>query len=142
MKKSLLTLGIVLTSLLLTGCGKEQKMVCNQKKDLVDINMLVNYKDSKLFYLGLEYKIDLSGYTEEEIQRVNAVNMCSVVKDEFDNNSFGDAFTNCKQNLESNVLKITADFDLAKMDSDELSKETIEDAKAGLEKQGYTCTIK
>lgn len=68
--------------------------------------------------------------------------MCSVVKSYMDTSGLGEAFTNCKQGVNDQILEITADFDLDKMVGDDLSKETsVEEATKELEKQGYTCKV-
>ena len=144
MKKYLLV--ILLSGLLLiTGCGNknEKKLVCNQKVLTVDVNMIADFNDNNLDYLGLKYTMDLSDYSDAQIQAINDEDMCTTVKETMNSNGLGDAFTNCKQKINDKVLEITADFDLDKMIGNDISRETsIEEAIKELEQQGYKCEVK
>ena len=155
MKKMLL--GILFALVLLTGCSSESssnlgdnifgndieedngvRLVCSQKVQIVDVDMIADFKDESLTYLGLKYKMDLSAYNDAQITAINGQDMCSSVKQSM--TKYTDSFTNCKQSIEDKALIITADFDLDKLIDDDITKTTnIEEAKKELEKQGYTC---
>ncbi len=155
MKKSLLFLAIVLT-FVLTGCGNDnsnplniednkkvdnkQHLICSQKVQTVDVDMIADFDDDVLTYLGLKYEMDLSSYTDIQIDAIKAQDMCTTVKQTM--SSYTNAFTNCKQSIENKNLIITADFDLDKLITGDIKKEAkISDVKSGLESQNYTCTI-
>jgi len=154
-KKSLLFLAIVLT-FVLTGCGNDnsnplniednkkvdnkQHLICSQKVQTVDVDMIADFDDDVLTYLGLKYEMDLSSYTDIQIDAIKAQDMCTTVKQTM--SSYTNAFTNCKQSIENKNLIITADFDLDKLITGDIKKEAkISDVKSGLESQNYTCTI-
>ena len=142
MKKYLLV-GVLLATLLLTGCGgsaNTKRLLCTQKVQTVDVNMIADFEGDLLTYLGLKYEMDLTQYTDAQIELIGKQDMCSVVKTSMAN--YTSAFTNCKQSVDSKVLIITADFDLDKLITGDIKKEAkIEDVQAGLEKQNYKCTI-
>ena len=136
--KKLVLVSAVITILLLTGCDKVERLVCSQKVQMVDVDMIADWKNDELNYLGLKYTMDLSGYTDTQVEAVNKKDMCEVVKNAM--SSYASAFTNCKQNLENKNLVITADFDIDKMPNSAIGrKSTKEEAITQLEKQGYTC---
>ena len=142
----------LLIVLLLTGCESDiinngdikvdngTRLSCNQKVQTVDVKMIADFKDDKLTYLGLEYGMDLSSYTDTQVNAIQKEDMCTIVKNSMSN--YSDAFTNCKQSVENKQLLITADFDLDKLKGADLTTQTsIDEAKTELEKQGYSCTI-
>ena len=154
--KKILLFSMLLLAIVLTGCGSNtnnqnsggndepvlagKRLVCSQKVQTVDVNMIADFKENELTYLGLKYEMDLSGYTDVQIKAIGEQDMCSTVKKSM--SSYTDAFTNCKQKLENKTLLITADFDLDKLVGADISKNTsIDVAKASLEKQNYSCTI-
>ena len=160
--KKILLFSTIFMALLLTGCGKEktdgnnpldiggiptdnivvkeEKLVCSQKVQTVDVDMIADFKGDELTYLGLKYEMDLSEYNDAQIKAVGAQNMCDSVKKAM--SSYTESFTNCKQSIENKILIITADFDLDKLISGDIKKEAkIEDIKASLEKQNYVCSI-
>ena len=143
MRKYLFIIGLSCL-LVLTGCGKktEKHLVCNQKVLTVDVDMIADFKNDNLDYLGLKYTMDLSEYNDEQIKAISDQDMCSSVQASMSANGLGNAFTNCKQSVNNKVLNITADFDLDKMIGDDLSRKTsVEEAVKELEKQGYTCKV-
>lgn len=146
MKKTLF-LGVLLGLLFVTGCGvkdiisggkDEKRVTCSQKVQTVDVNMIADYTNDELSYLGLKYNMDLSAYSDIQINAVKNQDMCSVVKTNM--STFSTAFENCKQTVENKVLVITADFNLSKIvTSDNKSQTTKEEMISSLEKQGYSC---
>ena len=152
--KKLMFLSTLLFAIVLTGCSNNQnsggndkpvqvikRLTCSQKvQTVVDVNMIADFNDSGLAYLGFEYKMELGSYTDEQIKAIGAVDMCGTVKATL--GTLKDAFTNCKQSVENKALNITADFDLNKLVGSDISKTTsIDTAKEQLEKQNYSCTI-
>ena len=165
--KKILLFSTLFIALLLTGCGNDDKsasdiinglkggeitptptavpsnnkrLVCNQKVQTVDVNMIADFDDEALTYLGLKYEMDLSAYSDAQINAIKSQNMCKTVKDSMSN--YTDSFTNCKQSVVDKKLLITADFDLDKLVGADISRQTsISLAKAELEKQNYVCTI-
>lgn len=156
--KKVLLFSLVIIASFITGCGnnngtnpldninsldvvsKEERLVCSQKVQTVDVNMIADFKEDELTYLGLKYEMDLSNYNDIQINAIKAQDMCGTVKQSM--SGYTDAFTNCKQGVENKVLVITADFDLDKLIVGDIKKEAkIEDVKAGLESQNYSCTI-
>ena len=138
MKKVLFAL---IALLLVTGCGGSTKrLLCSQKVQTVDVNMIADFKGDELTYLGLKYEMDLTSYTDAQVELVGKQDMCSTVKASM--SSYTNAFTNCKQKIDNKILVITADFDLDKLIAGDIKREAkIEDVKAGLERQNYKCTI-
>lgn len=138
MKKVLFAL---IALLLVTGCGGSTKrLLCSQKVQTIDVNMIADFKGDELTYLGLKYEMDLTSYTDAQVELVGKQDMCSTVKASM--SSYTNAFTNCKQKIDNKILVITADFDLDKLIAGDIKREAkIEDVKAGLEKQNYKCTI-
>ena len=145
MKKTLF-IGVLLGLLFVTGCGvkdiiggkDEKRVTCSQKVQTVDVNMIADYTDDELSYLGLKYNMDLSAYTDAQISLIKGQDMCSVVKSNM--STYSAAFENCKQAVENKVLVITADFDLSKIVTDSNKSETTKESMiTSLEKQGYTC---
>lgn len=143
MKKYLFVIGLACL-LVLTGCGKkeEKRLICTQKVLTVNVDMIADFKEDSLDYLGLKYTMDLSEYNDEQIDAVAKQDMCTSVKASMSASGLGEAFTNCKQGVNNKMLEITADFDLDKMVGDDLSRKTsVEEAIKELEKQGYTCKV-
>lgn len=161
--KKILLFSTLFVALLLTGCGNDsgntnglngivttptptvapstsKRLLCEQKVQTVDVDMIADFEKDELTYLGLKYEMDLSGYTDVQINAIRAQDMCGTVKASMQ--GYTNAFTNCKQSVVNKTLLITADFDLDKLIESNLSRKTsIELAKAELEKQNYSCTI-
>ncbi len=143
--KKVLLFGIMFAVVFLTGCQKTTRLVCSQSVTSsgleVSVDMIADFGEEELVYLGLEYGMDLSAYTDAQVDLINKQDMCSSVKANM--SSYAEAFTNCKQSVSNKKLKITADFDLDKLMNSGLSRKTnADEAKTVLEKQGYTCVIK
>lgn len=140
MKRGLILFGALFAMVLLTGCSsKETRLICTQTVQGVDVKMIADFASDELTYLGLEYNMDLSAYNDTQIDYLNKQDMCSTVKASM--SSYSNAFTNCKQNVANKNLKITADFDLDKLTTGLSRKTSVEEAKAELEKQSYSCTV-
>ena len=103
--------------------------------------MLADFEDDVLTSLGLKYEMDLKAYTDAQVEIINKQDMCKTVKQSM--SSYTDAFTNCKQSIDNKVLLITADFELDKLVTGDIKKEAkLDDIKASLEKQKYSCEVK
>lgn len=156
--KKVLLFSVLFLALFLTGCSsdsdkesnpldiggntivKEKRLVCSQKVQTVDVDMIADFKGDELTYLGLKYEMDLSSYNDVQINAIKAQDMCITVKNSMQ--SYTNAFTNCKQDVVDKVLVITADFDLDKLITGDIKRETkIEEVKKALESQNYSCTI-
>ncbi len=159
--KRVLLFGMLFLVLFLTGCDNEngiindlkdaeatptvapvliKRMICKQKVQTVDVDMIADFKEEELTYLGLKYEMDLSNYTDAQIKAIKEQDMCSIVQKTM--SGYTDAFTNCNQGVVDKKLLITADFDLDKLVGADISKKTsIEEAKNELEKQKYSCTV-
>ena len=141
--KKVAFLGILIITLFLTGCGnnvKTQKLICNQKKKTIDVNMIADFTDGEITYFGLEYSMDLSGISDSQIDLVNKKDMCQVVKTSI--SQYTDAFKNCKQAKENKTIKVTADFDLEKIiNTDSKEKATMAALKEKIEKEDFSCVI-
>ena len=141
MKKYLL-IGVLLVTLLLTGCGSSntKRLLCDQKVQTVDVEMIADFDGDELSYLGLKYEMDLTSYTDAQVEMIGKQDMCSTVKASM--SSYTNSFTNCKQSVINKVLVITADFDLDKLIAGDIRREAkIEDVKRSLETQSYVCEI-
>jgi len=124
--------------LLLVGCSSTKRVVCNQKVSVIDVDMIMDFKDDVISYMGLKYTMDLSSYSDEQINLIKEQNICDTVKQSM--SAYADAFTNCKQNIDNKKLLVTADFDIDKIPgSAEGKKESMDQAIKELEAQGYTC---
>ena len=159
--KKLFIFSLLLVALFITGCGKdekenenggnplnggtnvvsnEQRLVCSQKVQTVDVNMIADFRGDELTYLGLKYEMDLRSYNDAQIKAVEATDMCTTVKNSMQ--AYINSFTNCKQSVINKVLVITADFDLDKLIAGDIRREAkIEDVKRSLETQSYVCEI-
>ena len=126
-----------------TGCGAgaSKKLVCTTKVSGVDVTFIVKFEGKKVKEMDFAYDMDLSSYSDAQISAIEGQELCPTIKQSF--TGYQDAFKNCKQKVESKHLKIVADLDVSKLSSD--VKDTMvspEKAKEGLEKTGFTCTIK
>ena len=157
--KKILLFTTLFMAFLLTGCGNDnsafgnyndsdstpvpvnsKRLLCEQKVQTVDVDMIADFENDELTYLGLKYEMDLSQYNDLQINAIKSQDMCGTVKASM--SGYTNSFTNCKQSVENKKLLITADFDLDKLVGSDISRKTnIEDAKSGLEKQNYSCTI-
>lgn len=139
-KKMAFLLSVMLLTLILTGCGskKSTKLVCTQSVNGVDVEFNVLFNGNKISKLDFNYNMDLSAYTDEQIDAVASQDFCSIVKSSM--SEYKDAFTDCKQNIADKTLKINSDLDIDKIAKSELDKMTTPSAaKEELEAQGYTC---
>ena len=137
MKKVVLFSALFL-ALLLTGCSSTKRVVCSQKVATVDVDMIMDFKNDVISYMGLKYTMDLSEYSDDQIKEVESRDLCVNVKAAM--STYKDAFKNCKQGMQGKELVITADFDIDKLPGASSGKKvSMEDAIKSLETQGYKC---
>ena len=139
MKKLYLFGTLLVVALFITGCGKKDEVVCTQSVSGVKVDMIMSFKDDKLDTMGVNYSMDLSNYSDDQVKQIESQNLCSSVQAAM--GTYGTAFTNCKQSLENKKLLVTADFDIEKLPgASNGQRDTKEQAIKGLESQGYKCT--
>ncbi len=143
MKKILLS-GVVLSFALLltTGCGVGTKTLsCDQTTSGVDINITSTFKGNKIDSMNLKYGMDLSTYTDAQIKAIEGQDFCTLVKNAM--TGMENAFGNCKQNIESKKLSVTATLDVSKLKGFDISqKSSFSDVKKSLESSSFKCTEK
>jgi len=141
MKKGGILFIIVGTCLfLLTGCNSKTILKCNKSAENFERYFNLSFTGNKINALNLQYTINLSEYSDNQIDALNSQDLCNELKTEVED--FKESLTDCNQKLEDNKLNILANFDVDKISSDQLSKmQTPEDAKKDLEKSGYSCKI-
>lgn len=140
MKKGILLFGIAGACLLLTGCGNKATLKCNMNSSGVDINFNIDFKGNSIDAMDLKYAMDLSDFSDSQIDILKNQDLCSGLKEDMD--EFKDAFADCKQELNDKKLNISAKFNVDKISSEKRDKmQTPEDAKKDLESSGYKCTI-
>ena len=142
MKKGLLFVATFALVLLLAGCGssKSTKLVCTTSSSGVDITFNIGFEGNKVTSMDFSYDMDLSSYNDTQIAAVKGQDFCEIVKSSM--SSYANAFTSCKQDVVSKHLKVDSVLDPAKVSDGALVNSSVEDAKKGLESQGYTCVEK
>ena len=125
-----------------TGCGSaKKKLVCTTKVSGVDVTFNVSFEGKKVKGMDFAYDMDLSSYSDAQIKAIGEQELCPSVKQAF--TGYQDAFEDCKQKIDNKHLKVTANLNVNKLSSDvKDSMVSPEKAKEGLEKTGFTCTIK
>ena len=141
MKKAGLVLTVALMTLLISGCGKTQKLSCVQSPEGVNIEFNIGFKGKTIQTMDFNYDYDISALSDNDKESVKKQDFCVQVKEAM--KDYKDAFTNCKSNVVKDHLTVSAILDINKIAKNALQKMTsIENAKTELEKQGYSCTIK
>lgn len=139
-KRMIVLLFVVALTVILTGCGskKSTKLVCTQSVNGVDVEFNIFFEGNKINKMDFNYAMDLSTYTDEQVEILSNQDFCSIVKSSM--KEYEDAFTNCNQNITDQALKINSVLDVDKVAKSELDKmESPSNAKEDLEAQGYTC---
>lgn len=141
MKKSGIILGAAAIILLSAGCvEKESKLVCTQSASGVDITFNVDFKGNTVESMDFKYDMDLSKYSDAQIEAVGKRDFCDVVKGSM--SAYKDAFNSCDQKIEDKHLVVSSGLDVDKISSSERDKMGSPEAtKKALEEQGYKCTI-
>ena len=141
MKKIGLAAVVVLMTLLVSGCGKTQKLSCVQNPDNIDIEFNIGFKGNTIQTMDFSYNYDISGLTDTLKETIKKQDFCVQVKEAM--KDYKEAFTDCKSSIKDDHLIVTSVLDINKIAKNALEKMTsIESAKAELEQQGYACTIK
>ena len=136
--KILLTVTLLAFGLLLSGCGNKTTLTCGLTQQGVGVEMKLGYDSDKIESFLVEYSMDLSEYTDTQINLLKDQDFCSRIASSF--GSYGMAFTGCKQEVKNKELRIYTDVDLKKLDSDALDEvKTVEAARLSLETSGYIC---
>ena len=145
MKKIILSSVILFGAILLvTGCSLSignKTLSCDEEASGVEINITTKFSGNKIQSMSLKYGMDLSTYSDAQINLVEKQDLCKSVKSAM--SGMSDAFGNCKQAIENKQLSVTATIDISKVkgyDIDE--KSTFSDVKKSLEKSGFDCTEK
>lgn len=142
MSKKIVFLSVLIAILVvLSGCSKkETKLVCTQSASGVDIEFNVLFKGNTVTDMDFNYDMDLSSYSDIQIEAVGKQDFCSIVKKSM--SDFADAFKTCEQNISQKHLKVSSILDVDKASKSILDKTgTPKATKEALEKQGYTCTM-
>lgn len=138
MKKSKILVA-ALVVLLTTGCGKETKLVCKQSQSGVDVTFNVGFKGNEVTSMDFKYDMDLSSYSDKQIEAIEEQDFCDIVKSSM--SGYEDAFTKCDKKVENKHLLVNSELDVDKVAKDEKDKMgSPKDTKKELEKQGYKCT--
>lgn len=142
MKKSKILLTLVLSVVLLTGCAKKDaKLTCTQTSSGVDIEFNVGFKGNTIQTMDFNYDMDLSSYTDTQIEAIGKQDFCTTVKNYM--SSFKDAFSNCDQDIVDKHLKVNSVLDVNKITKSYFEKiSSPTSAKKELEAEGYKCVIK
>ena len=139
-KLGLVALAVIMT-VLLSGCAKKQTLSCTQTPENASAEFNIVFKGNLVHSMDFHYNLDLSKYTDEQIEAISKQDFCVTVKESMGN--YKEAFTNCLSKLADKHLKVDTDLEFDKVAQEEKERLTsIEDAKAELERQGYVCTIK
>ena len=141
--KILLASLMLAMGLMLTGCGSssDKTLDCNTTSGGVTAQLKLGYKGNKVNDFKVNYSMDLSQYSDAQIDALKSQDFCSVVSSAF--GEYGMGFSGCKQDISNKKLSVNTNIDLNKLDSDVVSGlSNIDDAKTGFELSGYTCTIK
>lgn len=118
----------------------EEKVICLQKQDQIDITFTVTFKATQMTAIDLTYDMDLSEYSDDQINSLRDTDFCTPVQNAM--GKYKDAFENCITTIENKNLHLSADFSIDKLEESELNTmSTPKKAKEDLETQGYTCTI-
>lgn len=141
MKKKFVAVVALFAVVVLTGCTpKESKLSCTQTTSGVDVGFNVGFKGNTIDTMNLTYDMDLSKYSDTQVDAIAKQDFCTRVKSSM--SQFKDAFTNCKQDVSNKKLNVNADLDINKVAKTFLSKRTTpKAAKSSLESVGYKCTI-
>jgi len=142
MKKSRVLLGFVLISmsLLLQGCFNTKTLECKEINGNNSAELILKYRNDKLYSMKAYYKMDLSSYSDEQIEEIKKEDTC----DEISRSILGIAAKTCNKNISSKLLTIDIEADISKIKEENLdtvnsitkTKETFENNSKA------TCEIK
>ena len=130
---------VVMLLLVLTGCGKTTKMTCKLSQTGVDLDYNLEFNGNMLSKMSLKYVMDLSNYTDTQIEAVGKQDFCNVLKDSM--SQYKEGFENCNQKIEDKNMIVYTDINPDKVTNSVLDKMgSVEDTKKALEDIGYKCT--
>ena len=90
--------------------------------------------------MNLQYKTNLSGYTKTQKDTYMNQDLCGGLISDME--EFKDAITDCSKKLEGDIVIITENFDIDKIEGNKTSKnQAPETVKKDLESSGYKCII-
>lgn len=143
--KILLASLMVAMGLMLTGCGSNSSATktldCSTSSSGVEAQLKLGYEGKKVVDFKVNYYMDLSEYSDVQIEALKGQDFCSVVSAAFGEYRMG--FSGCKQDITNKKLTVNSNIDLGKLDSSIVNGlSDINSSKAGFEASGYTCTIK
>ena len=141
--KLFLIASIIAVVLLITGCGANQKktLTCTQSASGVDIEFKVGFIGNLIKTIEINYDMDLSKYTDEQIEMISKQDFCEVVKNAM--SDYKTAFTSCEKDIKDKHLTINSSLDINKIAKNIKQKfENPEKAKKELEEEKYTCELK
>ena len=141
--KILLASLMVAMGLMLTGCGNSstKTLDCTTSSGGVDAQLKLGYEGKKVNDFKVNYSMDLSQYSDAQVDALKGQDFCSVVASAF--GEYGMGFSGCKQDISNKKLTVNTNIDLNKLESSVVNGlSNINDAKTGFELSGYTCTIK
>ena len=123
MKKKFVAVVALFAVVVLTGCTpKESKLSCTQTTSGVDVGFNVGFKGNVIDTMNLTYDMDLSKYSDTQVEAISKQDFCTRVKSSM--SQFKDAFTDCKQDVSNKKLNVNANLDINKVAKTFLSKRT------------------
>ena len=147
MKKIFYGALILCLTFVLTGCDfsfsfnkdKEETVTCKQSQEGVDVYMYVNVKGEHVTGMSFKYEMDLSSYTDEQINLVQQNDFCTIVKSSL--SQYANGFADCNYGInDDKVLVVDAKLDVNNIDGMD-EKTNSKEIKDGFEKQNYICEI-
>ena len=125
--KKILLIGIFI--LLITGCGKGQKIVCTKKTDNIENEISAIIKNDKTESLEIKVKFDKSKYTDEQIKSFESIDLCNNIV-----NYIGLQIDNCRQ--KSTKTNIVLSGTISIKEEEKMNKSNFKESQ---ELAGYTC---
>lgn len=139
--KKIIVFSLTFILFLITGCNKNQKLVCDSKNDIMDLNIIVEYKNKTIDKMLLNYTYDLTKYDEKDIESFKKQDFCKLIENSSD--TFAGAIKYCNQSISDKKLKVKANIDVSKLSNDDITKNSkIESVKNSFENSGSICKIK
>ena len=144
MKKVFTLLTIIGIVLLMSACGKKDKIKyinCTYADERTTLYYNIGFNEDVIEEMGLKFDMTLEDYNDSQINAVSEQDYCEVLKKSMP--QYKDAFDNCKQKIENKHLLVTSDLIVDKIAASQKDKMgSIEATKDALEQSGYTCEIK
>lgn len=152
MKKGIILLFLLASPFMLTGCGDKDEdggskasksvktLTCKATVSGLDttVNIEYNTKDKEVKSAKTSYVMDLSSYTDDQIEQIKKTDLCASFN--------GEMATDCKTTYEDKKLVVNVDMDIDYMVKTEFEGNKnmeLDDIKAGYEKNlSAECTVK